>query len=120
MILASSGTGRVFISGVTQAVSANLNGLGSAVIDSASGAILLPVTAMAVLCRRSMLHTHHVGVRRIALLTMLNALPMWGGHARCMWALSGAFQQSRGPYLQGEHLWLLCLRSRHTCVLQMM
>ncbi|CAK0736637.1 hypothetical protein CVIRNUC_000778 [Coccomyxa viridis] len=36
VILASSGTGRVFISGVTQAVSANLNGLGSAVIDSAS------------------------------------------------------------------------------------
>ena len=48
VILASSGTGRVFISGVTQAVSANLNGLGSAVIDSASGASLLPMTAMAV------------------------------------------------------------------------
>ena len=48
VILASSGTGRVFISGVTQAVSANLNGLGSAVIDSASGAILLSVTVTAM------------------------------------------------------------------------
>lgn len=35
--LASLGTGRVYVSGVTQAVSVNLNGLGSAVIDAASG-----------------------------------------------------------------------------------
>ena len=35
--LASSGTGRVYVSGVTQSVSVNLNGLGSAVIDAASG-----------------------------------------------------------------------------------
>lgn len=37
VILASSGTGRVYVSGVSQAVNANMEGLGTAVIDAASG-----------------------------------------------------------------------------------
>ena len=37
MTLSSSGTGAVYVSGVTQAVTTNLEGLGTAVIDAASG-----------------------------------------------------------------------------------
>ncbi len=44
VMLTSSGTGAVYVSGVTQAVTANLGGLGTAVIDAASGAVQ-PVTA---------------------------------------------------------------------------
>ena len=35
--LSSSGTDAVYVSGVTQAVTTNLEGLGTAVIDAASG-----------------------------------------------------------------------------------
>ena len=37
MTLSSSGTGAVYLSGVTQSVTTNLDGLGTAVIDAASG-----------------------------------------------------------------------------------
>ncbi len=38
-MLTSSGTGAVYVLGVTQAVNANLDGLGTAVIDAASGTL---------------------------------------------------------------------------------
>ena len=43
--LASSGTGTVYVSGVTQSVNASLEGLGKAVIDAASGALRADTTA---------------------------------------------------------------------------
>ena len=39
VMLTSSGAGAVYVSGVTQAVNANLDGLGTAVIDAASGTL---------------------------------------------------------------------------------